>query len=232
MSALALVDGPELVDEQHGEGSGGVAPAARLYFDPRVRAIFRAAREALLVVDDDRRYLRANERASRMLGAPVDQILGRRIDDFTAPEHLSRLEQLWAAFRRKGWLEGDYEVRQETGVRLPITFRADWYFGRGEHLIAALEAPRGGHEMHKSAPFTPRELDVISGIAMGRRAREIGEDLYITQETVRTHVRNAMARVGARSQAHLVAIALAMGSLDAQRFPQIVERRPKDDVDA
>ena len=37
------------------------------------------------------------------------------------------------------------------------------------------------------------------------------EQLHIAHDTVRTHVRNAMAKVGARSRAHLVAKALGEG---------------------
>jgi DNA-binding NarL/FixJ family response regulator len=44
------------------------------------------------------------------------------------------------------------------------------------------------------------------------REREVvHEELQISHETVRTHVRNAIDKLGARSRAHLVARALAEG---------------------
>ena len=49
---------------------------------------------------------------------------------------------------------------------------------------------------------------------MGLRWREIANDLFITQATVKTHVRHAMRKLGALSQAQLVAIAVATGMLD------------------
>ena len=52
---------------------------------------------------------------------------------------------------------------------------------------------------------------------MGRRWHEIAADLFITQATVKTHVRNAMRKLGARSQAQLVAMTLATGMLDPAR---------------
>jgi DNA-binding NarL/FixJ family response regulator len=66
-------------------------------------------------------------------------------------------------------------------------------------------------------PLTPRELEVVGEIAMGRRWHEIAADLFITQSTVKTHVRNAMRKLGARSQAQLVAMALIDGMLDPAR---------------
>jgi DNA-binding CsgD family transcriptional regulator len=44
---------------------------------------------------------------------------------------------------------------------------------------------------------------------------EICTDLHIAPDTVRAHVRNAMAQTGARTRAQLVAIALSDGLLDA-----------------
>jgi DNA-binding NarL/FixJ family response regulator len=56
--------------------------------------------------------------------------------------------------------------------------------------------------------LSSREIEVIGHIALGERAREIASDLGISESTVRTHVRNALRKVGARSQAQLVALVL------------------------
>jgi DNA-binding CsgD family transcriptional regulator len=50
---------------------------------------------------------------------------------------------------------------------------------------------------------------------MGATGPEIAEDLHISHDTVRSHVRNAMTKLGARSRAHLVAKALAAGLITA-----------------
>ena len=51
-----------------------------------------------------------------------------------------------------------------------------------------------------------------SGIAaLEEEMREIADELQISHNTVRTHLRNSMQRVGARSRAHLVAKALGEG---------------------
>jgi DNA-binding CsgD family transcriptional regulator len=48
-------------------------------------------------------------------------------------------------------------------------------------------------------------------VALGMTGREIAAELHIAHHTVRTHLRNAMLKTGARSRAHLVAKALADG---------------------
>ncbi len=47
----------------------------------------------------------------------------------------------------------------------------------------------------------------------GRSGPEIAYELHIAHDTVRTHVRNAMTKLGARSRAHLVAKALSDGAI-------------------
>ncbi len=48
-------------------------------------------------------------------------------------------------------------------------------------------------------------------MALGNTGPEIADELQIAHDTVRTHVRNAMAKTDARSRAHLVAKALGEG---------------------
>jgi len=56
-----------------------------------------------------------------------------------------------------------------------------------------------------------RQREIVRLVALGFTGPEIAEELHLAHDTVRTHVRNAMAASGARSRAHLVAIALAGG---------------------
>ena len=58
---------------------------------------------------------------------------------------------------------------------------------------------------------TPRELEVLALIAEGYSTREVARALWITEETVRTHVRRLLDRLGARTRAHAVSIAYRDG---------------------
>ena len=63
----------------------------------------------------------------------------------------------------------------------------------------------GGWELSR------RQREIVQLVALGYTGPEIADELQIAHHTVRTHVRNAMTTAGARSRAHLVAIALAAG---------------------
>ena len=60
-------------------------------------------------------------------------------------------------------------------------------------------------------------------VALGNSGPEIAEELRIAHDTVRTHARNAMTKVGARSRAHLVAKALGEGLVLGLESAQLAE---------
>jgi DNA-binding NarL/FixJ family response regulator len=59
--------------------------------------------------------------------------------------------------------------------------------------------------------LTPRERDVLSHVAGGLRNRDIGEELAITEETVKVHVRSILGKLSARDRTEAVTIALRRG---------------------
>ena len=59
--------------------------------------------------------------------------------------------------------------------------------------------------------LSDREREVVHLVALGHTSKEIADELHIAHNTVRTHVRNAQEKLGARSRAQLVAIALGDG---------------------
>lgn len=56
-----------------------------------------------------------------------------------------------------------------------------------------------------------RELEVLSLVAEGRSTREIAAALWVTEETVKSHVTRVLRRLNARTRAHAVAIAYRDG---------------------
>jgi DNA-binding NarL/FixJ family response regulator len=58
-----------------------------------------------------------------------------------------------------------------------------------------------------------REIQVLEGVAAGRHNREIGECLFISEETVKVHLKRIMAKLGARDRTHAVAIANRRGAV-------------------
>lgn len=58
---------------------------------------------------------------------------------------------------------------------------------------------------------TSRESEVLQLISDGLANREIGERLFLSEETVKSHVRHLLAKLQARSRAHAVAVGFRRG---------------------
>jgi len=60
---------------------------------------------------------------------------------------------------------------------------------------------------------TAREIEVLHLISDGLVNREIGRMLFLSEETVKSHVRHLLAKLQARSRAHAVAVGFRRGLL-------------------
>ena len=54
--------------------------------------------------------------------------------------------------------------------------------------------------------LTPRQSEIIRLVAEGYRNAEIALALGVDEETVKTHMRKMLGRIGARNRAHAVAL--------------------------
>ena len=61
--------------------------------------------------------------------------------------------------------------------------------------------------------LTPRQLEVLKLLSEGKSAKEIGSELYLSQATVRNHIRSLFQALGAHSQLDALAKAREMGLL-------------------
>jgi len=59
--------------------------------------------------------------------------------------------------------------------------------------------------------LTEREIEVLSQIAGGNRNRDIAERLFITEETVKVHIKHIMEKLAARDRTEAIAIAVRRG---------------------
>jgi DNA-binding NarL/FixJ family response regulator len=59
--------------------------------------------------------------------------------------------------------------------------------------------------------LTDREIEVLHQIAGGHRNRDIAERLFITEETVKVHIKHIMEKLGANDRTQAVAIGLRRG---------------------
>src|ERR1700730_9416129 len=87
---------------------------------------------------------------------------------------------------------------------------------QGAHLLSEdvarpLAADRLSGTQHLTETLTPRETEILRLLATGLSSEEISPLLNLSQKTVRNHHYAIKAKIGARSDAHLVWLALAAG---------------------
>jgi DNA-binding NarL/FixJ family response regulator len=59
--------------------------------------------------------------------------------------------------------------------------------------------------------LTPREVEVLRRLAGGNRNRDIGDQLFISEETVKVHIKHIMEKLGASDRTQAVAIGVRRG---------------------
>lgn len=81
--------------------------------------------------------------------------------------------------------------------------------------------PRQRPPQPGATQLSDREAQVLTGLTEGKHNAEIGRDLCLSEDTVKTHMKRLYRKLGARDRAHAVAIAFRTGliSLAAARIP-------------
>jgi DNA-binding NarL/FixJ family response regulator len=62
--------------------------------------------------------------------------------------------------------------------------------------------------------LTPREIDVLRHVSGGKRNRDIAERLFISEETVKVHIKHIMEKLGAADRTQAIAIAVRRGIIE------------------
>ena len=63
----------------------------------------------------------------------------------------------------------------------------------------------------ESPILTQRELDVLELLVSGQANREIAKSLFVSEETVKTHVKNLLAKLGVEDRTQAVTVGLKRG---------------------
>ncbi|HEY7272145.1 MAG TPA: response regulator transcription factor [Actinoplanes sp.] len=88
----------------------------------------------------------------------------------------------------------------------PVTGRPVWPGNDGTAVSVADAQPAT-----RRLTLTERELQVLRGMADGKSNAEIGRELFVSEDTVKTHARRLFRKLGARDRAHAVAAGFRAG---------------------
>ena len=73
--------------------------------------------------------------------------------------------------------------------------------------------PLGSEEFMNHKILTKREDEVFSLLVQNKTTKEIGEELNISEKTVRNHISNAMQKLGVKGRAQAVVELIKMGNI-------------------
>ena len=220
-------DPPQPTADETGYAASRFGPQAVL----RLRAMFDRSLNPMLIADDERRWVTANAAACELLRIAREEVSWLTIDDFTLPNQRERLEQRWRAFLASGEAEGWYQLHVPNRGLVPAEFSATANVLPARHLSVFIAPERSAVEQataaaaHEAAwraveaeeegrrPLTEREREVMTLVAAGLQNSDMAERLFLSQETVKSHVSNAMGKLDSRTRAHAVAVALVSGQI-------------------
>jgi two-component system, NarL family, response regulator len=94
---------------------------------------------------------------------------------------------------------------------------------RGETWIHPFAAARLAERM--TAPnLTPREIEVLRLMVVGKSNKEIGLSLVVTEGTVKVHVNHILAKLGVTSRVETIAVAMQRGFVHLLEYPRDLAR--------
>ena len=208
-----------------------------------VKALIEARTgDAVYVVGPDYRIVHWDEQMESLtgvlseeaLGKPCyEAVLGEREDGGPFCAHGCSVMHLARAHRPVSSFE--MRIRTRSGDRRWVSVsNLSLETEEGPFLVHLLRDSQGTHDAlrmahgliqlssKKEAPaprrqdipaLTPRQLEVLKLLSEGKSVREIGKELYLSEATVRNHVRSLLQAMGAHSQLEVLAIAREMGIL-------------------
>jgi DNA-binding NarL/FixJ family response regulator len=95
---------------------------------------------------------------------------------------------------------------EDLGRAIDIVASGDLYI---DPVLGAALASNRRTDTHKA--LSEREREVLRMLAQGGSYAEIGSELYLSPDTVRSHAQRAMTKLGARTRTQAVAVALRDG---------------------
>lgn len=183
----------------------------------------------MVLVDDRRRLITGNAGACELLKLSLAELSWCTMDDFASAAELPRLKEQWESLVASGAVEGWYDLEIPDGDAVCVECSVTATVLPGRHLLVFIplengstietEAPLArattwtpvGDE--EPQPLTEREREIMTFVAGGLRSSDIAEHLFLAPETVKSHVANAMSKLGSHTRAGAVTIALVTGQI-------------------
>lgn len=180
--------------------------------------VFERSSNPIFLIDEQRRYVAVNDPGLTLLGRSRGEVTGASVDETIVPSERARAARDWQSLLRTGDYTGTRDFVRRDGSEVHVEFAAHLAAVGSRRLVIyvvlnGLGRRRSGKSTDSTDELSNREREVVTLIALGHETGQIARELRISPETVRTHVRNAMSKLGAHTRAQLVAITLCSGDV-------------------
>ena len=177
--------------------------------DPRLPEVVRWLRPDIVLIDVE------------PLGIAIAEVLGRiraawpdaRIIVVSADEEISHAVDA-ARAGADAWVSKNQGADQLETVLRGVCLGHSWFPPAmlGEVIRGLRDDVETARESTSLLDtLSPRELDVLTSMAKGKRARQIAAELMISADTVRTHTRSIFGKLEVHSRIEAVSVAWAAG---------------------
>jgi PAS domain S-box-containing protein len=141
----------------------------------------------------------------------VGDVVGRQFTSIVAPEQTRRARDVFArkVVGEAPVTDAEVVVVDRDGDRVAVEvssiplYRGDRVVGVFGQVSDVEEEPQPHPEFH----LTPRQAEVLALLERGRSTVQIADELNVSKETVRNHVRALLRAVGVSSRLEAVAVA-------------------------
>ena len=170
--------------------------------------------------DVNGRFVHMNAAAERASGMSNTQMLGGHITDLLPPEARKNVSALFRRAAERGeptdfetvFIDGSGQLRGVRAQHLPLR-SGGTIVGV---LILAFDAPRplsGPIGLEPHPRLTPRQREILDLIASGLSTSEIAQQLTLSTETVRNHLRSLFRALNVHTRLEAIAAARRLGLL-------------------
>lgn len=141
----------------------------------------------------------------------VGDVRGRQFTSVVAPEETLRARELFArkVVGAAKVTDAGFVVLDPGGNRIAVEV-SSVPLRDGDHVVGVFgqvsEVVEEPHE-HPDLPLTPRQAEVLDLLERGRTTTQIAQELHLSVETVRNHIRGILRATGTHSRLEAVAIA-------------------------
>ena len=157
------------------------------------------------VLDTDGVIRWINPAAERLLG----DVRGRHFTSIVGPEDRARARELFArkVLGTTAATEASDVFVSTDGTRLALEVSAVPLMG-GERVVGVfglLAGPRDEEASTPPAHLTPRQAEGLRLLEQGLSTKQIAQELHLSKETVKNHVRHLLRALGVNSRLEAVA---------------------------